>query len=79
MNDIPWNKIALADFRSLACLTPEEEMVLRDWADGRSTANTSMRRNLSIRQVDRIRNQIRKKYDAVQIYTPLLPPRERKK
>lgn len=79
MNDIPWNEIALADFRSLACLTPEEDMVLRDWAAGRSITSTSMRRNMSTRKVNRLRDQIREKYDAVQIYTPLLPPRERKK
>ena len=76
MNDIPWNKIILDDFRYLASLTKEEEEVLQDWAAGRTVVNTSMRRNLSIRQVERIRNQIRKKYDAVQPYTPLLPKRD---
>lgn len=75
MNDIPWNKIMLDDFRSLACLTPEEDRVLQDWADGKSVVNTSMMRNISTRQVDKLRNQIRRKYDAVQIYTPLLPER----
>lgn len=75
MNDIPWNKIALAEFRSLACLSPEEDAVLQDWADGKSTVYTSMHRNISTRQIERFRNQIRRKYDAVQIYTPLLPPR----
>lgn len=76
MNDIPWNKIALAEFRSLACLSAEENIVLQDWVDGKSVVNTSMRRSMSTRQVDKLRNQIRKKYDAVQIYTPLLPPRQ---
>lgn len=75
MNDIPWNKIALAEFRSLACLTKEEDTILQDWADGKSVVSTSMTRNISTRQVDKLRNQIRTKYDAVQIYTPLLPPR----
>lgn len=76
MNDIPWNKIALAEFRSLACLSDEEDIVLQDWADGKSVVNTSMIRSMSTRQVDKLRNQIRKKYDAVQIYTPLLPKRQ---
>ena len=76
MNDIPWNKIILDDFRYLASLTQEEEEVLQDWAAGRTVVNTSMRRNLSIRQVERIRNQIRRKYDAVQPFTPLLPKRD---
>ena len=75
MNDIPWNRIILSDFRSLACLTDEEKTVLQDWADGKSVVFTAMHRNLSTRQVERIRNQIRKKYDAVQPFTPLLPKR----
>lgn len=78
MNDITWNKIALAEFRSLACLSAEENIVLQDWADGKSVINTSMSRSMSTRQVDKLRNQIRKKYDAVQIYTPLLPKRQQK-
>lgn len=79
MNDIPWNKIALSEFRSLACLSGEEDVVLQDWADGKSVVNTSMTRSMSNRQVDKLRNQIRKKYDAVQIYTPLLPKRQQEK
>lgn len=75
MNDIQWNKIALAEFRSLACLSDEEDIVLHDWANGKSTVHTSMHHNISLRQVERYRNQIRSKYDAVQIYTPLLPER----
>lgn len=76
MNDIPWNKIALAEFRSLACLSCEEDVVLQDLADGKSVVNTSMTRSMSTRQVDKLRNKIRKKYDAVQVYTPLLPKRQ---
>ena len=30
MNDIPWNKIALAEFRSLACLSKDEDIILQD-------------------------------------------------
>ena len=75
MNDIQWNKIALAEFRSLACLSDEEDIVLQDWADEKSIVDTSMSRSMSTRKVDKLRNQIRKKYDAVQIYTPLLPER----
>jgi DNA-binding CsgD family transcriptional regulator len=78
MNDIVWNKIMLAEFRDLACLSDTENLVLQDWADGKSIVNTAVMRNISTRQVDTIRNQIRKKYDAVQIYTPLLPPRKDK-
>lgn len=75
MNDILWNKIALAEFRSLACLSEEEDHVLQDWADGKSVVKSAMQRNTSTRTIDRIRDRIRLKYDAVQIYTPLLPER----
>ena len=75
MNDILWNKITVAEFRSLACLSEEENIVLDDWAYGRSIVSTAIKFHGSTRQVDRIRDRIRKKYDDVQIYTPLLPQR----
>lgn len=65
----------LAEFRSLARLSPEEDKVLQDWADNKSVVQTHFARNISTRTVDRIRNQIRVKYDAVQPFTPLLPKR----
>lgn len=75
MNDIRWNRIILDDFLFNAFLTEDEEAVVLDWASGKSTACTAMTRNMSVAKVDKIRNQIRKKYDDVQPYTPLLPPR----
>lgn len=75
MNDIRWNRIALEDFRFLTCLTEDEDRVLQDWADGKSIVQTSLSLNMSTRQVDKLRNQIRRKYDDVQVYTPLLNPR----
>lgn len=77
MNDIRWNKISLAEFRSLACLTAEENEVLKDWARGdidiRATAD---RLHVGTRKVDALRESIRRKYDEVSIYTPLLPKRQ---
>ena len=77
MNDIRWNKISLAEFRSLACLTAEEDEVLTDWARGdidiRATAD---RLHMGTRKVDALRESIRRKYDEVSIYTPLLPQRQ---
>ena len=76
MNDIPWNRIVLDEYRSLCPPTEEEDKVLTDWARGKSVVHTAMTHNMSTRLVDKIRCQIRSKYDAVQIYTPLLPARE---
>ena len=76
MKDILWNTIMLREFESLACLTEEEVIVLRDWAHGRSVVSTVMRHNMSERKVKEIRRILREKYDSVQIYTPLLPKRK---
>lgn len=75
MNDIPWNKIIVDEFRYLARLTEDEDKILQDWEAGHSVTKSARLRNMSPRQVDRNRNQIRRKYDAVQPFTPLLPKR----
>lgn len=76
MNDIRWNKISLAEFRSLACLTVEENEVLTDWARGIDIRATADKLHVSTRKVDALRESIRRKYDDVSIYTPLLPKRQ---
>lgn len=75
MNDIVWDNIMLKEFRSLARLSSDEEKVLQHWADSKSVVESSFLLNVSPRTIDRIRDRIRYKYDAVQIYTPLLPKR----
>lgn len=75
MRDIMWNSVMLKEFESLACLSEEEKIVLHDWAHGKSIVNTSMNHHMSERKVKEIRHVLRDKYDAVQIYTPLLPER----
>ena len=56
-------------------LTEEEQIVLKDWAHGKSIANTSMMHHMSERTVRRIRQRLRAKYDSIQCYTDL-PPRK---
>lgn len=75
MKDIQWNQIMLREFRTLACLSEEEEIVLRDWSQGKSIVATSMNHNMSETKVKDIRKVLRDKYDAVEIYSPLLPKR----
>lgn len=75
MRDIMWNAVMLREFSSLACLSEEEKIVLYDWAHGKSIVNTSMIHHMSERKVKEIRHVLRDKYDAVQIYSPLLPKR----
>lgn len=75
MIDILWNSQVLGAMQAHACLTEEEKNVMKDWADGKSVANTSMNRNISDSTVYRIRNRLRRKYDSIQGYANL-PPRK---
>lgn len=74
--DIPWDNIMLADFRRLACLTEDEDKVLTAWSKGWSIVKISMTLGMSERTVNDVIRSIRRKYDAVQIYSPLLPARK---
>lgn len=76
MRDILWDKVMLADFRRLACLTESEDEVLTAWAKGWSIVKIGMNCGMSERTVNDTIRSIRKKYDAVQIYSPLLPARK---
>ena len=75
MKDIPWNRIMMREFESLACLSEDEAIVLHDWVNGKSITATTMDHHMGSTKVKDIRNTLRKKYDAVQIYSPLLPKR----
>ena len=75
MNDLLFNSRLLGAMSELACLTEEEMNVLKDWAAGKSIANTSMMRSMSESTVSRIRNRLRRKYDSIQGYANL-PPRK---
>ena len=75
MKDIQWDKIKLAEFRSLVCLSDEENQVLEDWARGSTKAWIATNRNMSERTVGSILARLRSLYDGVEPYTPLLPKR----
>ena len=75
MKDILWDQIMVRDFESLACLSETERAVLHDWAFGKSVTQTAMNRTMCDTTVKDIRKKLRIKYDAVQIYSPLLPER----
>lgn len=73
--DLVWDKRIVRIFEDAAFLTEEEQIVLDDWAKGKSIVNTSMMHNMSERKVNYIRKNIRTKYDRVQVYIPDLPKR----
>jgi DNA-binding NarL/FixJ family response regulator len=73
---ILWDTVMLADFRCLACLTEDEDKVLTAWAKGWSNVKMADQLGMSDRTVSRHLESLREKYDAVQVYSPLLPPRK---
>lgn len=74
-HQVPWNKYIVERFEELAMLTEEERMVLRTRVSGWSITKQAMELNLSPATVSRIIKRIKQKYDAVQKFDPLLPPR----
>lgn len=77
MKDIVWDKIMLREFESLACLNDEEKAVLHDWAYGKNIVATAMDLHMGETKVKDLRKVLREKYDAVEIYTPILPTRSK--
>ena len=78
MKDIIWNKVILEEFLRLALLTETEEKVLRTRISGWSRVKQSMELNMSVSTVDSVIRMIGLKYDMVQPYSNILPPRKKK-
>lgn len=75
--DLVWDRIMVAEFRKLAILTEDEDNILSAWACNKSIPYMGMMYSMSERTVSRILDSLREKYDAVQIYSPLLPERRK--
>lgn len=75
-HQVPWNKIILEEFVELAMLTKAEEQIMRTRVAGWTITQQSMTFNISEASVNRIIKRLKKKYDQVQPYSPLLPPRK---
>jgi DNA-binding CsgD family transcriptional regulator len=70
-----WTKTIVEEFISEAMLTTEEEYILKARAKGMSRVEISLKMNMSISKVDKIISKIKKKYDIVSEYDPILPKR----
>ena len=75
-NQVPWNKIILEEFINLALLTKDEEMILRTRIYGWTVREQAGRLNMSVSGVNRIIKKIKNKYDTVEKYSAVLPPRK---
>lgn len=73
---VPWNKIILETFIEEALLTKDEEMIMRTRVAGWSRTKQALELGMSIATVDKNIATLKKKYDNVQKYNPLLPPRK---
>lgn len=76
---VPWNKLIVEEFAKEAMLSNEEQMILRTRVMGWTRIQQSQELGLSVASVDRIISGLKEKYDAVQKYDPLLPPRRTSK
>ena len=75
-NQVPWNKIILEEFINLALLTKEEEMILRTRIYGWTVREQADRLNMSVSSVNRIIKRLKNKYDDVEKFSTMLPPRK---
>lgn len=75
-HQVHWTRIIVEEFIKEACLTEEEEMVLRTRVKGWTRTRQSMELDMSLSTIDRIIKRLKIKYDEVQQYDPLLPKRK---
>ena len=75
-HQVPWGKIILEEFIAQAELTDLEEQIMRTRVKGWSRVKQADYFNISLSTLDRIIKRLKKKYDAAQKYSPILPPRK---
>lgn len=75
-HQVSWSKLILEEFCAQACLTKDEEMVIRTRVAGWTRVEQSQKLGMSVATVDRIIATLKKKYDDIQKYDPILPPRK---
>jgi len=75
-HQVLWNKIILEEFIELASLSKDEEMIIRTRVAGWSRLQQADKLGMSLASVDRIITKLKIKYDNVQKYSPILPPRK---
>lgn len=75
-HQVPWDKMILEEFISLALLTKEEEQVMRTRISGMPISEQAAQLHMSIEKVNRIIRRLKQKYDRVQPLSEHLPPRK---
>lgn len=75
-HQVPWTKVFLEEFIRLGALSDDEEKIMRTRVKGWSRTRQSMEFGMSLATVDRIIRRLKVKYDKVQPYSDILPPRK---
>lgn len=73
MDGVPWNRVILDEFISLALLSEEEEKIVRARAARWSRVKMCHTYNMSLATIDRIIKNLKIKYDAAKDYSDILP------
>lgn len=75
-HQVPWNLIILEEFIRIGGLTKEEEEIMRTRVAGWTITQQSMRLGMSTAKVNNLIKRCKIKYDNVQPYSAILPPRK---
>lgn len=73
MDKIPWNRVILDEFISLAILTPEEEQLIRTRAAGWSQTKQCHDLKMSPATLNRIIRKLKTEYASLAEYSEKLP------
>ena len=73
MDKVPWNRVILDEFCSLAILTPLEEKIIRTRAAGWSRVQLCHAYGMSLATLDRYIRKLKNSYNSVQEYSYILP------
>lgn len=73
MDKIPWNRVILDEYISLALLTEEEENIIRTRAAGWSQVKQCHAFNMSLATITRKTKRLKTKYESLVPYSDKLP------
>lgn len=75
-HQVAWTKLIVEEFIKEAMLSEDEEAIIRTRVKGYTILQQAEMLNMSPDNVSKIIARLKKKYDCVQKYDPLLPPRK---
>lgn len=73
MDKVPWNRVILDEFVSLAILTPEEERLIRTRAAGWNQVQQCFELNVSLATITRMVRKLHAQYISLVPHSEILP------